>query len=162
MIVWIIGKSGSGKTFFAEKILKKIKTRKKILIDGDEIRRYIFNNKLGFTLSDRRKNAEYISNLCYFLELKGFLVICSIQSIFRDLQKKNHLIFKKYVQVYLRVNQNILEKRNNKGIYKNIKNVIGKDIKFPTPYKSHLVIKNNFNNNKFSKELNKVLKLIYK
>ena len=32
MVIWLIGKSGSGKTFFAKKILSKIKKRKFILM----------------------------------------------------------------------------------------------------------------------------------
>ena len=42
MVVWIIGLSGSGKTFFAKKIFENYKNKKKIItIDGDEVRKYI-------------------------------------------------------------------------------------------------------------------------
>ena len=40
MVIWIIGLSGSGKTYLAKKLIKKIKG-KKILIDGDVVRKYI-------------------------------------------------------------------------------------------------------------------------
>ena len=33
-----------------------------------------------------------------------------------------------------------------KGVYKQKTNVVGKDLKFPTPYKSDMILKNNFNN----------------
>ena len=65
MVIWIIGKSGSGKTYFAKKLLNQIK-KKKIHIDGDEIRDIFFNNKLGYDLKSRKKNSELIVNLCNF------------------------------------------------------------------------------------------------
>ena len=71
MVIWLIGKSGSGKTFFAKKILSKIK-KKKIHIDGDEIREKFFKNKLGFDIKSRRRNAEFIVDLCKYLESKVF------------------------------------------------------------------------------------------
>ena len=37
----------------------------------------------------------------------------------------------------------MVKKRNNKDIYSNL-NVVGKKINFPTPYKSDLIINNNF------------------
>ena len=92
MVIWVIGQSGSGKTFFAKKIFAKLKTRNKIHIDGDEVRNNFFNNKLGYTIRHRRKNAEFIQNLCRFFENKNFKVICSIQSIFPDMQKENRNI----------------------------------------------------------------------
>ena len=43
------------------------------------------------------------------------------------------------------VDQEILKKHNIKKLYgKNIKNVVGEKLKFPTPYKNDFVIKNDF------------------
>ena len=55
MVVWIIGKSGSGKTFLSKKLFSKIKNKKKILIDGDDVRKYI-NYNLKYSKKDRKKN----------------------------------------------------------------------------------------------------------
>ena len=83
MVVWIIGLSGSGKTFFAKKIFENYKNKKKIItIDGDEVRKYI-TYRLKYNISDRKKNSLIISDLCRYLESKGYIVICSILSIFR-------------------------------------------------------------------------------
>ena len=43
MVIWLIGLSGSGKSFYADKIYKELqkKNKKVIIIDGDEIRKYI-------------------------------------------------------------------------------------------------------------------------
>lgn len=155
MVIWLIGKSGAGKTFFAKKILSKIK-KKKIHIDGDEVREKFFKNKLGFDLKSRRKNAEFIVNLCKYLEAKGFLVVCSILNIFPEIQKKNREIFDNYFQIYLKASTKILTENNSKKVYSKKKNIVGIDINFPKPYKSDLVI-----HNKFDKEYTKQLKKIY-
>ena len=144
MVIWIIGKSGAGKTFFAKKIYnffsKKIKT---FWIDGDEFRKYI-SKDLGHSVKDRKINSSRIINFCKYLERKKYLVVCSFLSIFPEHQKKNKLIFKKYVQVFIDVDQKILFKRNNKKIYSKKKNVVGKDIVFFKPIKSDLIIYNKF------------------
>ena len=154
MVIWLIGKSGSGKTFFAKKILSKIR-RKKIHIDGDEIREKFFNNKLGFDLKSRRRNAEFIVNLCKYLEFKGHLVVCSILSVFPEIQKKNRKSFDNYFQIYLKTSTKILKINNSKKVYSNKKNIVGIDINFPKPYKSDLVIHNKFDK-KYKIQLKKI------
>ena len=129
MVVWVIGISGSGKSFFAKKILNKIKG-KKIHVDGDEVRKYL-TYKLGYIKSDRKKNALLISDLCNLLEKKGFIVVCSILSIFKEHQKRNRKIFNKYMQIYLKANIKKVIEKNNKNIYSK-KDVVGKQIKFGT------------------------------
>lgn len=141
MVIWIIGLSGSGKTYLAKNIFKNI-NGKKIVIDGDMIRKYITYD-LKYTIKDRKKNSQFISDLCKFLEVQGFVVICSILSIFTEHQKINRKKFKNYFQIFINSKISNLKKRNIRKIY-NKKNVVGQNIKFPKPYKSDLVIKNNF------------------
>ena len=141
MVIWIIGLSGSGKTYLAKKIFTKIKG-KKILVDGDTVRKFITYN-LKYSKKDREKNSQLISDLCEFLENQGFTVICSILSIFIKHQKLNRKKFKNYFQIFLKSNISALKKRNNKNIYSE-ENVVGKKINFPKPYKSDLIVENNF------------------
>ena len=56
MVIWIIGLSGSGKTFLSKKIFKKL-NGKKILVDGDVVRKYLTYD-LGYTKKDREKNTH--------------------------------------------------------------------------------------------------------
>jgi len=141
MVIWIIGLSGSGKTYLSKKIFKNLKG-KKILVDGDTVRKYITYN-LKYTKADREKNSLLISNLCKFLESQNFTVVCSILSIFRKHQKINRKKFKNYFQIYLKTKLEKVKKRNNKKIYSH-SNVVGKKIKFPFPYKNDMIIQNNF------------------
>jgi len=155
MVIWIIGLSGTGKSYLARKIFKNLKNKKKIIIDGDEVRKYITKN-LKYSKKDRLKNSLLIMNLCNFLEKKGFCVICSILSIFPNHQRQNRKIFNKYFQIYMQADKKYIMKRNNKRVYNRI-NVVGKDINFPKPYKSDLIINNHFK--KFDK---KIINLIIK
>jgi adenylylsulfate kinase-like enzyme len=160
MVIWIIGQSGSGKTYLGKKIFSKIKSNKKIIIDGDDIRSIFFKNKLGYKISDRKKNGLLIQNLCKFLEEKNFIVICSIQSIFPKMQKENRNFFKKYLQIFIKVPNRILIKRNNKKIYSK-KNVVGIDLKFPKPYRNDFILKNNYDSS-ITKNISKILYKIQK
>ena len=160
MVIWIIGLSGSGKSFLANKIYKDLnKKRKKVIwVDGDEIRKYITYD-LNYTTKDRRKNSKLISDLCKLLEIKGYIVICSILSIFKDHQKKNRKKFKKYMQVYIKSDLKKLKKANTNKVYKSKKNVVGKDIKFPIPYKSDFVIERD-NKKKYLAAFQKIISMI--
>ena len=142
MVVWIIGYSGSGKTYLASRLLKKIKG-KKIHIDGDDVRKFLTYD-LKYSLSDRKKNSQFISDLCRFLESKNYFVVCSILSIFREHQINNRLKFDKYFQIYLQSDFKDIKKRNNKKVYSKNKQVVGVDIKFPKPIRNDLIIKNKF------------------
>ena len=161
MVIWIIGKSGSGKSFISKFLKKTLKTKKNkvVWIDGDKFRKK-FSKDLGFSFSDRKKNSKRIQNHCKKFDKMGYVVICSILSIFRDHQKQNRKIFSKYIQIYIDVNLNILKIRNNKKVYSEKKNIVGEDIKFPVPYKSDLVIKNDFTI-KFLKNVKLIEKKIY-
>ena len=141
MVIWIIGLSGSGKTYLSKKIFRKLKG-KKILVDGDTVRKHI-TYKLKHSKNDREKNSILISDLCKFLESQGFMVVCSILSIFKEHQKSNRKKFNNYFQIYLKTALSKVKKRNNKNIYSK-KNVVGHTINFPVPYKNDIVIKNNF------------------
>ena len=141
MVIWIIGLSGSGKSFLANKIYKRLvkENKKTICIDGDDIRKFITYD-LGYSVKDRKKNSQMISDLCKFLENKGFIVLCSILSIFKDHQQNNRKKFKKYIQIYIKSDLKKLIHINSNNVYQSKKNVVGKDINFPTPYKSHFTI----------------------
>ncbi len=149
MVIWIIGLSGAGKTTLAKQVVEKTKSYDQdvALIDGDVIRD-LFNNDLGHTLKDRRKNAERISKLCKFLDDQGIDVVCAILSLFPESRTWNRENIKNYYEVYIEAPLDQLEKRDYKGLYKKfndgeLKNVAGMDIEFIPPDNSDLVIKNN-------------------
>ena len=68
-------------------------------------------------------------------------------------------MFKNYFQIQIEGDFTKIKLRNNKRIYTKKKNVVGKDLKFPKPYKTNLKIKNNFDK-KFQKEIIKAYRSI--
>ena len=62
--IWFFGYSGCGKTF-ASKFLKK-KIKNSILIDGDEVRKYI-SFDLGYSLENRKTQIQRICGLLKIL-----------------------------------------------------------------------------------------------
>lgn len=165
MIIFIIGKSGSGKTTISNELKKHlIQQYNKIFIqiDGDDVRK-IYDDKLGYSINDRRKNADRIKNLCKFFDKQNINVIVSVLSIFQDLLNWNRNNYNEYLEVYLKVNQSILEnKRDFKGIYKKKKNVIGKDIPFPEPLIPDIIINNNKDLSNFNPLINDIIDKIKK
>ena len=156
MVIWIIGLSGSGKTSLAKNLFKNMR-EKKIMVDGDMVRKYI-TYKLKYSIKDREKNSQLISDLCKFLEKQGFLVICSILSIFTEHQKINRKKFEDYFQIFIHSEISNLKNRNINKIYSK-KNVVGKNIKFPKPYKNDLIIGNDFRPYS-QKKINQIIKKI--
>lgn len=143
MIIWIIGKSNVGKSAIGSCLTKMMQEKypNTIFIDGDKFRE-MMGNDLGHTKEDRYKNAKRIEEFCVYMEKQGINVVFALLSIFPDVQKSIRDRVSNYFQVYLTASEETLKSRDERGVYNNEKNVVGKDIDFPMPYKSDLVIKN--------------------
>jgi adenylylsulfate kinase len=81
MIYWLTGQPGAGKTTMGTWIQSSF-PNKCMIIDGDDIRD-IFKNK-DYSEDGRRKNIEKAQTLSKFLHHKGYTVIVSLVSPFRD------------------------------------------------------------------------------
>ena len=143
MIIWFTGLSGSGKTTFAKIVLNEIKKKIKNFyhLDGDQFRS-LMNNDLGFSLKDRDVNARRIVNFVKSLDQQKINVIVSANLTSKKFRLKNKKIFKNYIEILLNVKKEILFERDYKKVYRNKKNVVGKDIKFYTGT-ANIVIENN-------------------
>lgn len=151
VIIWIIGLSGSGKTTIGHELWKQMREdgQPTIFMDGDEIRAIFSLDKTpsDYSIRSRRLNAERIFELCSWLDRNDANVVCCVLSIFPDLQERARVEFSKYIEVFVDVPIEILIQRNNKGVYTNLSsidapNIVGVDIPFPRPVKSHVRIDN--------------------
>ncbi len=82
-ILWFAGQPGSGKTTLCREIKKRL-NGKVINFDGDDIRD-VLNNK-DYSEKGRRKNIQFVINMAKVMEKKGFLVLVSLVSPYRDLR----------------------------------------------------------------------------
>ena len=74
MVIWIIGLSGSGKTYISNKLNKNKKNLKHLIgLDGDEIRKYLTYDFVIIKKIEKKfkKNSRFIK----VFRKKGFLVI---------------------------------------------------------------------------------------
>ena len=93
MILWFTGQPGSGKTTLAkrfkdDKLINFMKVNPKdiIHIDGEELRN-VTNNK-NLTKPGRIWNIKLAINMARFLDNKGYIVIASLVSPYRDLREE--------------------------------------------------------------------------
>jgi adenylylsulfate kinase-like enzyme len=89
MILWFTGQPGSGKTTLTERFIKdkligfmKIQPVRIIHIDGDDLRD-LTDNK-NYSEDGRRKNIELAQHMARVLDNKGFTVVVSLVSPYRD------------------------------------------------------------------------------
>ena len=83
MILWFTGQPGSGKTTLCNEVIKRV-SEKVIHIDGDDIRE-VLDNK-DYSENGRRKNIKFAINMAKVMESKGYLVVVSLVSPYRDLR----------------------------------------------------------------------------
>jgi adenylylsulfate kinase-like enzyme len=165
MVIWILGLSGSGKSYLSTKLKDVLQNdqEKFLILDGDVIRN-VFDNDLGFSIEDRNINASRISKLALFLNQNNINVIVSVLSLFPEWLKWNRSNIKEYYEIFIDVPVSILKNRNIRNVYfqDGIKNrdVVGVDIEFIKPRKPDLTIKNNFDDISLKKNLEAIKNLI--
>ena len=148
ILYWITGLSGAGKTTIGNRLyyeLRKIKDNV-ILLDGDILKK-IVSDEIGYTEEDRKKRAIKYSLLCKTLTDQGMIVICCTIAMFDEVRAWNRKNNKRYVEIFLNVNMDILKKRNQKEIYSraekgNMKNVLGVDMPVEFPKNPDIVLEN--------------------
>ena len=144
--LWFYGLSGSGKTY-ASKIIK-IKKKNSVIVDGDVVRKLV-SFDLGYELKDREVQILRMYGISKIIINSGYFPI--ISSVYFDKKVEKLCKNSKILPILIkRKNFNII-KLNHKT-YKNDKNVVGKDLKFPklktlkilNDNKKNFILKNKF------------------
>ena len=93
MVLWFTGQPGSGKTtltnrFIEDKLIgfMKIQPIRIVHIDGDDLREIVDNK--DYSEKGRRENINLAMNITRFMDNKGFIVIVSLVSPYRDLREE--------------------------------------------------------------------------
>jgi len=86
MILWFTGQPGSGKTTLAKEIINRFKHDNIFHIDGDDLRE-VLDNK-DYSEKGRRKNIQFAIDMAKVMDDKGYLVLVSLVSPYRDMREK--------------------------------------------------------------------------
>jgi len=160
-VLWITGLPCSGKTTLASKF-NKFKPQF-ILLDGDNVRRYI-SSDLNFSLNSREENVRRVASFARLLIDQN---ISSIISILSPLESHRNLakdiIGDSFKLVYLDTALDICERRDVKGMYKqarqgDIKDFTGIDSPYEKPLSPDLTL--NTHTETINQCLQKIVKLI--
>jgi len=88
MIYWFTGQPASGKTTIAKHLNSYLSNTERVIhIDGDDLRK-IFNNK-DYSEIGRRRNIERAQDIARFMSEKGYSVVVSLVSPYKDMRGKN-------------------------------------------------------------------------
>lgn len=131
---WITGLSGAGKTtlgraYWAHQ--RALGRDNLVYLDGDTLRE-VFGNGLGHTPAERHQLAMSYSRLCQMLTAQGIDVVCATISMFATVRDWNRSNIPGYVEIYLDVPIEVLERRDQKQLYSRarrgeIRHVMGVD-----------------------------------
>ena len=118
IVIWITGLPGAGKTTISRDVYRQLaeRTPAVVRIDGDQFRE-LMGNDVGYSPADRLVNARRISRLCQLLSSQGVHVVCATVSLFHECHEWNRTHLPRYVEVFLRVRNDTLLARDQKGLF---------------------------------------------
>lgn len=151
MVIWLTGLPGAGKTTIANILLESLRSlgKQALLLDGDALRDALQLD--SYDTNSRKKAALTYSRLGQMFSNQGSIAICATVSMFDSVRDWNAGNISEYLEVYIKVSAEVLEARNQKGLYSKDTSGEPKDIhgfnlasltNIEIPKKPHLVLSN--------------------
>ncbi len=117
--LWLTGWSGSGKTTIAialEEELRKRNIHYVQRLDGDIVRDDLCSD-LGFSKADRDENIRRATFVASLLSKNGVATIVSFISPYRAMRAYARSKCNRFIEVYVKCDQDVLIQRDVKGLY---------------------------------------------
>lgn len=165
-VIWITGLSGVGKSVTSKEVIKKIRNEyhlaNSLIVDGDQIREIVQDEKTGHDRASRIINAYRISRFAKMLEEQNMIVIVATMSLYQEIHEWNRKNFKNYFEVYLTASLEVLHKRDQKKLYSQFKkgeqkDIVGLDLKAEIPLEPNLILQNEGDINSISKLADEII-----
>jgi len=119
-VVWLTGRSGSGKTAVATELERELFNMGKhaYVIDGDNIRHGLCSD-LTFSPHDRRENIRRVGEVAKLLTDAGMICIASFISPFREDRAlvRQMVLDGQFIEVYVNAPPEICAQRDPKALY---------------------------------------------
>ena len=147
-MIYMVGRSGSGKTTIANSLLEELQKRGLShiqMIDGDIIREQ-FGNIFGYTYEERMKCNCAVRVVVKYLLNNDISVILTQVAAYEEMRTRVREDFKeKYIEIYVKCSYEECAKRDVKGYYKKaqqnkIDNFNGSNDIFEVPDQSDIII----------------------
>lgn len=162
--IWFTGLSGSGKTTIANELVKRLRKRNipVVLLDGDIVRKTL-SRDLGYTKEDRDKHITRVADNCHLINENGISCLACVISPTRKIRKYARDLTNNFIEVYIKCNLDVCEKRDVKGYYKQardgeIKDFVGINIPYEAPQAPEITIETDTET--LSESVNKLLKYL--
>lgn len=148
VLYWITGLPGAGKTTIGLELYYELKKKghNVVILDGDVLLS-IFSES-GFSVADRYARAQKYAKLCKVLTDQGLTVVCCTIAMFDEVRAWNRENIKRYVEIYLKVSDVTLQKRDYKKMYSLSEDNIyrscvpGNDVCVELPTNADIIIEN--------------------
>lgn len=151
-LYFFTGLAGAGKTTIGGLFYERLKERKPraVLLDGDRQRSAAGHNTgdaatvdSRYTTQARKAGARALFQRCRDLTERGLDVVCCSISMYNEIRGWNRANIENYREIYVKVTQETLYKRDQKGLYSSgAKNVVGVDLPYDEPERPDVVIQN--------------------
>lgn len=147
-VYWITGLAAAGKTTVAARLCDRLRAagRPAVLLDGDRLR-VVLGAEAAYAPEDRLRLAMTYARLCRELAGQGIDVVCATISMFHAVRDWNRAEIPRYHEIYLRVPDEVLRRRDPKGLYGRHRQglqaqVVGQDLAPELPRAPDLTIDN--------------------
>jgi adenylyl-sulfate kinase len=116
--IWLTGLSGAGKSTIAERLVRELRARSKLVevLDGDVIRTHL-SKGLGFSKADRDTNILRIGWVCEVLSRNGVVAIAAAISPYRATRDQVRERIPHFVEVFVDCPLETCVERDVKGLY---------------------------------------------
>jgi sulfate adenylyltransferase len=122
--LWFTGLSGSGKTTTADRVIRLLEERGRVVtvLDGDVVRTHL-SRGLGFSREDRDENVRRVGFVAGEVVRHGGLVICALVSPYRETRDEVRATIEaiggngSFIEVFVDTPLEVVAARDVKGLY---------------------------------------------